>query len=313
MNSKSENAVQNIKADTTSEERSQAHSPVVISRRRLLRAGVSGIPILLTMNGIAPAQSIVIGASAASAMNYDRHNVYETFNTYSNDSNLVWTDENGFILKSKGGEHYISDVKAFVKSSVQTAQVTLYPPNYSSEDPQSTDQPKNFNITCSDNVQIGTFDYYLRKCPENTLNASLDNWYTDLKLNSKDTNSSTVQEYVTNNLSDFITIPDGVDFDFHATPAKYSVTCEPTSVVTSSKVNGADNINYYRAKDFGSSPGTVIYNITVTLDTGSLTYQDGVTYSNTAPVLLNFTLSLTDQQTVSGSGEPAQGDPFGDE
>ena len=108
MNNNSEDVVKNVESnnvESTSNKQRQTNKPIVISRRRLLRAGVAGIPVVLTMTGIAPANGIQTEPSAASGLIYGGNKVYNRFagdNTIERDG-LIWTDHNGFVLLRDGG------------------------------------------------------------------------------------------------------------------------------------------------------------------------------------------------------------------
>ncbi len=107
MNINSKDVVKSVESknvESTSNEQRQTNKPIVISRRRLLRAGVAGIPVVLTMAGVAPAaDGIQTVPSAASAMWYGGNKVYNRFYNDRRSDGLVWTDHNGFVLLPEGG------------------------------------------------------------------------------------------------------------------------------------------------------------------------------------------------------------------
>ena len=105
MNNNSEDVVKSVesnKVESTSNEQRQTNKPIVISRRRLLRAGVAGIPVVLTMAGIAPGQGIMGQASAASGLVYGGTGVGVRARFDGDDQivhdGLVWSNNNGFVI-----------------------------------------------------------------------------------------------------------------------------------------------------------------------------------------------------------------------
>lgn len=110
MNIKSEDVVKNVESnnvESTSNEQRQTNKPIVISRRRLLRAGVAGIPVVLTMAGVAPGIEGINAASAASGLDYDHLGTVDRISQVQGpDANgLIWSDEDGFVLTSQNGEY----------------------------------------------------------------------------------------------------------------------------------------------------------------------------------------------------------------
>lgn len=114
MNIKSEDVVKNVESnnvESTSNEQRQTNKPIVISRRRLLRAGVAGIPVVLTMAGVAPGIEGINAASAASGMNYDHLGTVDRISQVQGpDANgLIWSDKDGFVLTSQNGDYYTKE------------------------------------------------------------------------------------------------------------------------------------------------------------------------------------------------------------
>ena len=111
MKTNSKDVVKNVESnnvESTSNEQRQTNKPIVISRRRLLRAGVAGIPVVLTMAGVAPGIEGINAASAASGMNYDHLGTVGRISPVQGpDANgLIWSDEDGFVLTSQNGDYY---------------------------------------------------------------------------------------------------------------------------------------------------------------------------------------------------------------
>ncbi len=134
MNTNSQDVVKSVESknvESTSNEQRQTVKPIVISRRRLLRAGVAGIPVVLTMAGVAPGQ-FGGGISAASGLNYDKKNTLGRFTRIHDDvlrDNLIYSDNDGFIFKREGGYYDVSckntDVEPTSTGSGLTATITL--------------------------------------------------------------------------------------------------------------------------------------------------------------------------------------------
>ena len=263
MNSKSENAVQNTNTVSTYEERSQAHSPVVISRRRLLRAGLSGIPILLTMNGIAPGQDgIKTVASAASALNYDREGTYDRFSRYANSDNLVLSNNNGFIYDQYG-------------NLVKNASVQAYPSNFTGFLTLKNTEDENDTITVELlNQSIGFFCSYTHKSGRQ---------YTDLTISPKYENvaSSALETYAVNtaNITKFLkfTYKDGTEISSPTintdTVIEYSCSLDP--------VNGYDDNggtkSFYELVESGNAFSVKFSNISVTYNNHTYTSDGFIT------------------------------------
>ena len=116
MNTNSKDVVKNVESnnvESTSNEQRRTNKPIVISRRRLLRAGVAGIPVVLTMAGIAPGQ-FGKGISAASGLDYDGMHTIDRFKDIHGDvlrDNLIYSDKDGFIYRNNGG-YYQTDLKS---------------------------------------------------------------------------------------------------------------------------------------------------------------------------------------------------------
>ena len=179
MNIKSEDVVNNVESnnvESTSNEQRQTVKPIVISRRRLLRAGVAGIPVVLTMAGIAPAaDGLKTEPSAASAMVYGGNKVY---NRFANENGilrdgLVWTDHNGFVLLEAGGvktEHLTVTTDPNSTGEI-TFNLTATSYNGTADPPPAvSDYPtKTFTVSIAKPTNL-TVNSYLHKTGE---------WYTD--------------------------------------------------------------------------------------------------------------------------------------
>lgn len=162
MINNSEDVVKNVESnnvESTSNEQRQTNKPIVISRRRLLRAGVAGIPVVLTMAGIAPGQFGGV-ASAASGLNYDRKNTIGRFSSIHDDvlrNNLIYSDSDGFIFKNNNGGYYEetlgSDAPAQSEVSLTIDDAQDYPIIH--------EGMQGFSITISENAVY--FDARLNK------------------------------------------------------------------------------------------------------------------------------------------------------
>lgn len=75
----------------------RAVKPVIVSRRRLLRAGAASIPVILTMAARTPLYAETGQWSGASGLNYDGRGIAARFWNY-NDGGIVHSDTNGIIF-----------------------------------------------------------------------------------------------------------------------------------------------------------------------------------------------------------------------
>lgn len=299
MNTKSEDVVKNVESnnvESTSNEQRQTNKPIVISRRRLLKAGVAGIPVVLTMAGIAPAAGIQTVSSAASGLMYGGNKVYNRFagDDSIENNGLVRTDHNGFVLLKAGG----------VKSSPLTV---------------STDPSTDGNITITlpatsyigsgtvpDTMPSKTFTFSIDPPSGLTVNAYLHKtgvWYTDRIVTGT---SKDLLTYI-RNLS--VTVKVG-ESSITSTKTAENTTFTSTGsdwyktpVPGWSIKDGYDNIpqDYYRLPtDSTSEIDSVNFNAKV-----SFTYTDGdYTYEyNNQVVQIPLKLNV--------SGIPAQINPGG--
>ena len=297
MNSKSENAVQNINSDTTSEERSQAHSPVVISRRRLLRAGVSGIPILLTMHGLAPAEGTIKGApSAASAMNYDKQGTYQRMYDYRT-GDVVLSDENGFIIKPDGNKE--EDYK-YLNIEPVTDSVSL-PLNGATGEGADSKTVQVLGKT------LGYSNCYLHKS---------GNWYADTTISDENDYSLSSPDADTQNyLKSQIEMLFDDSVDVTVTNLSISLVNNDANLVSGSDYNGGTNYYYKIGEDLDSlAEDKKIANVVATVN---LSYTETVMEQDTSTdpptqvptqktykkdgATLNFDILLSDSPLIIGS------------
>ncbi len=128
MINNSEDVVKNVESnnvESTSNEQRQTNKPIVISRRRLLRAGVAGIPVVLTMAGVAPGIEGVNAASAASGMNYDGLGTVDRISQkVAPDNGLIWSDVDGFVLTEQNGDYFTLQDGLVSTAATPTATVT---------------------------------------------------------------------------------------------------------------------------------------------------------------------------------------------
>ena len=305
MNNNSEDVVKNVESnvESTSNEQRQINKPIVISRRRLLKAGVAGIPVVLTMAGVAPAASIQTEPSAASAMWYGGNAVYNRFagdNTIVKDG-LVWTDHNGFVLLEAGGVK--TGGLTVTTDSTSTGETTFQITgafNGAPQDDPGNPPTKTFTVSVAKPTSL-SMNAYLHKTGE---------WYTDrivrtgtptelldyiegLELTIKD--GSTELNSSNTNVTNFSTTPD--DASFTSTGDDWYKTV----VQGWNLENTNQGQNYYLLPaSTESSITSVNYNAKV-----SFTYVDG-----------NYTYSCTDQPIqislkLNVSGIPGQIDPGG--
>lgn len=184
MNTNSQDVVKSVESknvESTSNEQRQTNKPIVISRRRLLRAGVAGIPVVLTMAGIAPAASIQTDPSAASAMWYGGNKVYNRFYNDRRSDGLVWTDHNGFVLLPEGG--------------VKTQALSI-DSETDSEHSDTTTVEHTLSQALSDNPPSIVISATIEPVSDLSANAYAHKtgyWYTDLKVGN---DSSDLADYI---------------------------------------------------------------------------------------------------------------------
>lgn len=214
MNSNSKDVVKNVESnnvESTSNEQRQTNKPIVISRRRLLRAGMAGIPVVLTMTGIAPADTIQTEPSAASAMWYGGNAVY---NRFANENGilrdgLVWTDHNGFVLLNEGGVKN-SPFTINTDSSTDGKKTVTINGDYIGSGTPSGDPPQKtftLSITPPNNLTVNAYlhkkgEWYTDRIVTST-SQDLLNYIKSLELTVKDEGSNTVTPTVTNKAAAF--------------------------------------------------------------------------------------------------------------
>lgn len=165
MNTKSEDVVKNVESnnvESTSNEQRQTVKPIVISRRRLLRAGVAGIPVVLTMAGVAPGQGIMGQASAASGLVYSGTGVgvRERFDgTEMVHDNLVWSNNNGFVIDKDENKLFTEDISSTDRTVSGTGSITISGTSQSS----NTSLEKAVSVTPKESFPVLTFDAFLHK------------------------------------------------------------------------------------------------------------------------------------------------------
>ena len=125
MNTNSKDVVKSV--ESTSNEQRQTVKPIVISRRRLLRAGVAGIPVVLTMAGVAPGIEGINAASAASGLNYDGLGTVDRISQLQepDENGLIWSDSEGFVLTGQHGGHYKSENALSATGAFSSVPVSL--------------------------------------------------------------------------------------------------------------------------------------------------------------------------------------------
>lgn len=290
MNTKSEDVVKNVESNNvelTSNEQRQTAKPIVISRRRLLKAGVAGIPVVLTMVGIAPAAGIQTEPSAASGLIYGGNKVYNRFagdNTIERDG-LIWTDHNGFVLQSAGGVKtegltVTTDTSSSGETTLESVTVDY---TGGGETPSGDPPSKSFKATITPPTSL-TVNAYLHKTGE---------WYTDRIVRTG--TPTDLLEYI-KGLT--LTVKDGsntVTANVTVEDATFKDTVDSwikTTVQGYSLVEGSEGSpqNYYLLPASDTSIDSVYYNAKV-----SFTYTvDGYTYTcNNQTVQIPLKLNVT--------------------
>lgn len=285
MNTKSEDVVKNVESnnvESTSNEQRQTVKPIVISRRRLLRAGVAGIPVVLTMAGIAPAAGIQTVASAASGLMYGGNKVYNRFagdNTIERDG-LIWTDHNGFVLQSAGG---VKTEGLTVTTDTSTNGTTTFSLTGYDTGNQPSASNKEFTVSITPPASLSV-NAYLHKTGV---------WYTDRIVRTG--TPTDLLEYI-KGLT--LTVKDGsntVTANVTVEDATFKDTVDSwikTTVQGYSLVEGAEGSpqNYYLLPASDTSIDSVYYNAKV-----SFTYEvGGYTYTcNNQTVQIPLKLNVT--------------------
>ncbi len=191
MNNNSEDVVKSVESknvESTSNEQRQTVKPIVISRRRLLRAGVAGIPVVLTMAGVAPGQSIMGQASAASGLVYGGTGVgvRERFDGSNKvQDNLVWSNNNGFVVDKDNSTLFTEEISTLSRNDLSDNGITLKAAENSTKTKAVTVTPKTLNS----GTNAFTFNAYLHKSGV---------YYTDFeitKIGGTSVTPQTVQQF----------------------------------------------------------------------------------------------------------------------
>ncbi|MBQ6617554.1 MAG: hypothetical protein IJH67_14440 [Thermoguttaceae bacterium] len=265
MNTNSQDVVKSV--ESTSNEQRQTVKPIVISRRRLLRAGVAGIPVVLTMAGVAPGQSIMGQASAASGLVYGGTGVgvRERFdNTNKVQDNLVWSNNNGFVIDKTHNKLFTEEISTTDRTVNGTATITI------SGTATSGTVEKTVNVTAKDNFPVLTFDAFLHKSGV---------YYTDFlltKVGGANATTPSIQAYF-----EGLTVTDYFDFTIagESTPldtskvtsaqlADVSVTFDNSWTKTTGYQHGSDSATtyYYLVPGTESTAITVKFKIKATIE-----------------------------------------------
>ena len=285
MKTNTEDVVKNVESknlESTSNEQRQTVKPIVISRRRLLRAGAAGIPMVLTMAGVAPGQSIMGQASAASGLVYGGTGVGVRDSFEGKDGilrdNLVWSNNNGFVYTNTNPPVlYTEAVQAtvgFDPTSINDLTFTYSP---------DEGDPVSVYITITPKINTLNFVAFLHK------SCSL---YTDLLIyteNAGTTTSQTIQEYFSNIGNVFGFKISGVDVTVNGTPeiSNFTISCSPVTGYNHGSNNENDTLNYY--------PLSAGVQITFTLQLSDLTYTNSNSnnmYTASAPQSFDITITL---------------------
>ena len=187
MNTKFEDVVKNVESnnvESTSNEQRQTNKPIIVSRRRLLRAGVAGIPVVLTMAGVAPGQFGGV-ASAASGLDYDKKNTLGRFSSIHDKvlkNNLIYSDEDGFILKNNDEGYYDvvctnNAVEPTSTGSGVTPSISLTIDSVSGTPAPDDPGPKSSDLTFNLTFNEGAITYPAR-LNKNGNYYTQQNWFT---------------------------------------------------------------------------------------------------------------------------------------
>lgn len=306
MNTTSKDVVKNVESnnvESTSNEQRQTNKPIVISRRRLLRAGVAGIPVVLTMAGIAPGQSIMGQASAASGLVYSGTGVgvrerFDGDNQIVHD-NLVWSNNNGFVINKTSEELITEEIDTTNRTVSGTASITI---SGNSQD-TNTSCEKTVNVTAKNDFPVLTFDAFLHKSGV---------YYTDFlltKVGGANASTPRIQTYF-----EGLTVTDYFDFtvDGDSTPlttsnvtsaslTDVSVTYDNSWTKTTGYQHGSDSAttDYYLVPASDSPAITVkfkvkatIQNVTRNVQVGENTEQCTFSCSNATTGEITFVFTV---------------------
>ena len=280
MNTNTEDVVKSVESKnvkSTSNEQRQTNKPIVISRRRLLRAGVAGIPVVLTMAGVAPGQSIMGQESAASGLVYDGTGVgvRERFNgTDMVQDNLVWSNNNGFVVDKDNNKLFTEDISTTSQTnSTGVGGITL-------TETGTGGGTKSVVVTPVANPPALTFDAFLHKSGV---------YYTDFiisKVGGSPVTDQTIQQYFQNNfdtakvLNYFtFTVSEGnVNLNSsnftEASVTDVSVTIKDSWTKTTGYEHGSDTAT----TDYYLVPGSAAPAFTVKLKVkATISYEESVT------------------------------------
>ena len=271
MNINSKDVVKSVESknvESTSNEQRQTVKPIVISRRRLLRAGVAGIPVVLTMAGVAPGQSIMGQASAASGLVYGGTGVgvRERFDGSNKvQDNLVWSNNNGFVVDKDNSTLFTEEISTTDQTVSGTASITI-----SGGGTSITGVEKTVNVTPKDNFPVLTFDAFLHKSGV---------YYTDFlldKVGNADATTSSIQTYFKGlNATDYFNFTVAGESTplttSNVTSANFtdvSVTYDNSWTKTTGYQHGSDSAttDYYLVPESESTAITVKFTIKATIE-----------------------------------------------
>lgn len=279
MNTNTEDVVKSVESKnvkSTSNEQRQTNKPIVISRRRLLRAGVAGIPVVLTMAGVAPGQSIMGQESAASGLVYDGTGVgvRERFNgTDMVQDNLVWSNNNGFVVDKDNNKLFTEDISTTSQTnSTGVGGITL-------TETGTGGGTKSVVVTPVANPPALTFDAFLHKSGV---------YYTDFiisKVGGSPVTAQTIQQYFagfdTSKVLDYFTFTVSED-NVNLTSSNVA-SAEVTGVSVTIKDSWTKTTGYEHGSDTATTdyylvPGSAASAITVKLKVkATISYEKSVT------------------------------------
>lgn len=278
MNNNSEDVVKIVESnnvESTSNEQRQTNKPIVISRRRLLKAGVAGIPVVLTMAGVAPADGIQTEPSAASGLVYGGNKVYNRFYSERRSDGLVWTDHNGFVLQSTGG--VISRPFTISTDSSTNGQKAVPITGEGGDNPPQ--KTFTLSITPPNNLTVNAYQHktgvwYTDRIETDTSKDLLD-YIKNLELTVTDESSNTVSPTVTDKDAAFTS----------------SGTWYQTVVLGWSLDNPEVEQNYYLLPASGPA---YIDSVNYSAKVSFSLVIDGYTYSYNETVTIPLKLSVSD-------------------
>ncbi len=278
MNTNSKDVVKNVESnnvESTSNEQRQTVKPIIVSRRRLLRAGVAGIPVALTMAGIAPGQ---FGTqwSAASGLDYDGKHTLERFSSIHDDvlnDNLIYSDQDGFILKNNNDGYYEETCNSdadTITSQTPQATVTITFSGVTNDAPDITPArpPQESDISLSLALSEGAITYQAR------LNKN-GNFYTQQSLftsdSSKFTPTLTSPSYSSNYSITNISAGSGNVTIANLDNTDWPVVSDPWRQVPSDEENvsvtyTANTPFTYTTTESGNSSNTITYTGTINIE-----------------------------------------------